>query len=166
MKKISAILVLASGFLIAAKPATAADYLFLKLPGITGPSTIPPHGGEIEVLSFSAGASAKKGVGSTCSDLSVMKITDQTSPLLFVATVMGVDFAQATLTYAQGPTGGPVVDKYSIVLNNASITSVQDSGTTGGGGLPIESVSLKGTSWVVTFYPAAGPPVTSTLVCK
>ena len=44
MKKISAILVLASGFLIAAKPATAADYLFLKLPGITGPSTIPPHG--------------------------------------------------------------------------------------------------------------------------
>ena len=165
MKKISASLVLASGLLIAAKPATAADYLFLKLPGITGPSTIAPHVGEIEVFSFSAGAAAKKGIGSSCSDLSVMKSTDQTSPLLFIATVTGVDFPQATFTYAQGPTGGPVVDKYSIVLNNASITSVQDSGA-GGAGLPTESVSLKATSWVVTYNPAVGPAVTTTVICK
>ena len=166
MKKTAAMLVLSSGFLVAAGPAGAAsDYLFLKLPGITGTSTVTGHLGDIEVLSFSAGVSAKKGTGSTCSDLNVMKITDQTSPLLFARTLFGIDFDHATLTYSQNSVSG-VVDVYSITLNNVSITSVQDAGSTGAGQPPTEALSLHATSWVATFVPPTGPPVTTTVTCK
>ena len=167
MKRITGLLVLASGFLLAAKPATAAGYLFLKLPGITGTSTVPGHVGDIPALSFSAGVSAKKGAGANCSDVSIMKVVDSTSPALFGLVLAGIDFPTgATLTFAQDPPGPPgpsPVDVYTIRMTNASITSVQDSGSSE---IPTESVSLHATSWVTTFYPAVGPPVTTTVTCK
>lgn len=164
MKKISAVLLLVSGFLLAAKPASAAKYLNLKLPGITGTSTVPGHVGEIPVYSFSAGVSAKKGAGSSCSDLAVFKNVDQTSPLLFATTMAGIDFAQATLTYSEDSVPpGSILDVYVLKLNNASITSVQDSGSSE---IPTESVSIKATSWVSTFTPSVGPPITTTVTCK
>jgi type VI protein secretion system component Hcp len=166
-KAITATLVLVSGLLLAAKPATAAGDLFLKLPGITGTSTAPGHVGEIPLLSFSAGVSAKKGVGVSCSDLSGMKLVDSSSPLLFLATLAGIDFAQATLTFSQAPPtppGAPAQDVYTIKMNSASITSVQDSGSSEA---PIESLSLHAASWVITYIPfGGGLPVTNTVTCK
>jgi type VI protein secretion system component Hcp len=164
MKKTTGLLVLASAFLLAAKPATAADYLFLRLPGVTGTSTVGGHLGDIPLLSFSAGVSAKKGAGSSCSDISVMKLTDQTSPLLFVTTLAGVDYVHATLIYAKSATpGDPPADVFTIVANVASITSVQESGSSEN---PVESVSLHATSWVTTYTPPGGAPVTTTVTCK
>lgn len=163
MKKVSGILLLASGFVFAAKPATAAVNVYLKLPGITGTSTALGHVGEIELLSFSEGVSAKKGTGSSCSELSVMKVVDQTSPLLFLYTMAGVDFPQATLTYTK-PFGNGQVDYYTIKVNNASITSVQNSGSNEN---PTESVSMKGTSLEIKYTPPeGGAPITSTVTCK
>jgi type VI protein secretion system component Hcp len=158
-------LVLASGLLIAAKPATAADVVNLKLPGVTGTSTTVGHVGEIPLLSFSEGVSAKKGTGSSCSELSVMKVVDQTSPLLFVFTMAGVDFTQpVVLTYSKDLGVGGVVDYYTIKMNNASITSVQNSGSSE---VPTESVSFKGTSLDITYTPpGGGTAVTRTVICK
>jgi type VI protein secretion system component Hcp len=169
MKKITAMLVLASGFLLAGKPATAADYLLLKLPGITGTSAVPGHPGEIDLLSFSAGilAPTKKLATTGCSDINVMKVTDQTSPLLFAHALFGIDFpgAGVVLTY-NGPTPSGQADIYSLALTNVSITSVQESGSTGGG-LPTEAVSLKATQWTATFNPpGGGAPVTQIVNCK
>jgi type VI protein secretion system component Hcp len=162
-KAIGATLVLASGLLLAAQPASAAVYANLKLPGVTGTSTTAGHEGEIPLLSFSQGASAKKGTGSSCSELSVMKVIDQTSPLLFLYTMAGVDFPSATLTYSKDTLGG-LVDYYVIKVNNASITSVQNSGSNED---PIESVSMKGTSLDITFTPpGGGSAVSKNVTCK
>jgi type VI protein secretion system component Hcp len=164
MKRITGLLVLAFGFLLGATPATA-DLLFLRLPGITGSSTVEGHVGDIEIVSFSAAVSARRGVGATCSDLSVNKFVDSTSPLLIGDTLAGVDFPQATLIFAVEALGS-AVDVYTIKLNNASIVSVQNSGISGAG-FPTESVALHATSWVSTFTPqGGGAPVTTTVTCR
>lgn len=166
MKRISGLLLLAFGFLLTAKAATAAGDLYLRLPGVTGSSVAPGHVGDIPVFSFSAGVAAKKGAGSSCSDLSVMKRSDQTSPLLFASTLAGVDFPTATFFFRGPVNGNPPSDFYMIVLNNVTITSVQDSGSAGGDDAPTESVSLHATSWVTTYTPPVGPPITTTVTCK
>ena len=166
MKKTVGLLLLASGFLLAAKPATAAGDIYVRFPGITGPSTATGHVGDIPAFSFSAGVSAKKGAGATCSDLSFMKRSDQTSPLLFATVLAGVDFPTVTLFFRGALDGNPPSDFYKIVLNNVSITSVQDSGSGGGDDAPSESVSMHASSWVTTYTPSVGPPITTTVTCK
>ena len=65
---------------------------FLKLDGVTGESQKANHVGEIDVMSFSWGASNSSSVGTgtgasvgkaTVSDFSIMKSTDSSSPVLF-----------------------------------------------------------------------------------
>jgi len=63
--------------------AFAAVNAFLTLDGIDGPSTSKPHA--IDVLSFSVGVSSTdpKLQKAACSNLSVMKVLDQTSRYCF-----------------------------------------------------------------------------------
>jgi type VI protein secretion system component Hcp len=174
-KRIIVLLVLASG-LLAARPAAAAGVLYLQIPGVTGPVTTTGVTGAIEVLSFSMGVqapgTAPKGKllgGEICSDLTVQKLVDQTSPILFQHTVFGFFYKNVTLTFLM-PTGGALGGGkvYQLVLNNAAIQSVQESGASE---IPSESVSFKASSWTVTYWPTLstgqeGSPVTTTVTCQ
>jgi len=142
---------LAFGLLLAAQPAAAqSGQVFLKLPGVVGTSTVQTHKDEIPILSFSIGVSSpetRKPGGEVCSDLAVMKVVDQTSPILFQHAAFGIDFPDGVLTFAKNTPTGPV-DVFQITLKSVSITSVQLSGSSE---IPTESVSLRAGSWVASL---------------
>lgn len=167
MKQIAGMFVLAVGILLAAQPAAAdAGQLYLKLPGVVGPTTAVGHTGEIAIFSFSLGVSAPSRMrrAELCSDLSVMKMLDQTSPVLFQHTLFGVDFKDITLTFTQTNAQGKPNDVFKLVMNNVSITSVQESGSSE---TPMESVSFHATSWTGSYWPTpGGAPVTTTVNCQ
>jgi type VI protein secretion system component Hcp len=173
-KRVIAVFLFALG-LLAARPAAAAGVLYLQIPGVTGPVTAAGFSGAIEVSSFSMGVqapgSAPKGkrAGEICSDLAVLKFVDQTSPILFQHTVFGFFYKDVTLTFLQSQ-GGDVRETpvYKLVLNNAAIQSVEESGASE---IPTESVSFKASSWTVTYTPTLatgqrGSPVTTTVTCQ
>jgi type VI secretion system secreted protein Hcp len=167
MKQIAGMFVLAVGILLAAQPAAAdSGQLYLKLPGVVGPTTAVGHTGEIAIFSFSLGVSAPSRMrrAELCSDLSVMKMLDQTSPVLFQHTLFGVDFKDITLTFTQTNAQGKPSDVFKLVMNNVSITSVQESGSSE---TPMESVSFHATSWTGSYWPTpGGAPVTTTVNCQ
>lgn len=78
-------------------PAKAATDMFLQIEGIKGESTDVTHRGEIEVLSWSWGASNPTSVGSSglsagkasFSDLSITKYADKSSPEILQALSTG-----------------------------------------------------------------------------
>ena len=173
-KRVIVMLLLASG-LLAARPAAAAGVLYLQIPGVTGPVTTPGFAGAIEVLSFSMGVQAPgtgaakgKVASEICSDLAVQKLVDQTSPILFQHTVFGFFYKNVTLTFSQSQGDAKSVQVYKLVLNNAAIQAVEESGASE---IPTESVSFKASSWTVTYWPTLstgqpGSPVTTTVTCQ
>jgi type VI secretion system secreted protein Hcp len=175
MKRVVVTLALAAG-LLAAKPASASGTLYLKIPGITGEVTTKGFEGQIEVFSFSMGATApdvaarrNRGV-EVCSDLAVMKRADITSPILFQHTVFGYFYKTVTLSFVL-TAGGTAMTVFQLVLNNVAIQSVQESGSAGGDDRPTESVSFKPSSWTLTAWPTlqdgrVGSPVTTTVTCQ
>jgi type VI secretion system Hcp family effector len=159
----------AIGTLLAARPAAASGVLYLNLPGIVGSVTTEGHEGEIAVLSFSMGVSSptRRVPAEVCTDLSVLKFLDQTSPLLFQQTLFGVDFKTATLNFVD-TVAGRAVTRFTITLHNASMTSVQESGANE---QPTELVSLHGTSWTATYFPLKSDgtpdaPASTTIRCQ
>ena len=167
MRQIAGMFVLTAGILLAANPAAAdSGQLFLKLPGVVGPATAVGHTGEIAILSFSLGVSAPSRMrrAELCSDLAVMKVLDQTSPILFQHTLFGVDFKDITLTFTKTNEQGKSNDVFKLVMNNVSITTVQESGSSE---TPTESVSFHATSWTGSYWPTpGGAPVTTTVSCQ
>jgi type VI secretion system secreted protein Hcp len=130
--------------------AFAAVNAYLTLDGIDGPSTSKPHA--IDVLSFSVGVGStdpSKLQKAVCSNLSVMKVLDQTSPLLFQAAVTGRPFATAVLAYDR-PVGAEQQTYFTLTLENALLTSVQESGSNEN---PTESVSLKSSTMTFSYRP-------------
>jgi type VI secretion system secreted protein Hcp len=121
---------------------------YLVIDGRPGPST--SRADAIDVLSFSFGASqtAVMGVGSSgsesragradLSNLTIMKVVDKLSPLLFDDCVTGNILTKATLFYDK-PVGDKQDDYFKIELENVLITSVQFSGSNEN---PTESVSF------------------------
>jgi type VI secretion system secreted protein Hcp len=135
---------------------------FLKLDGITGESQKKNHTGEIDIMSFSWGASNSTSVGVgtgassgkvSISDFSIMKSTDSSSPTLFQKCCDGSTIAngEVTLQKQQG-TGDPI--KYLIYkFTNVFVTSVQWSGAGGAGDTPMESVSFVFETATVDYMP-------------
>ena len=132
---------------------------YLIIDGRPGPSTSKQ--GAIDILSFSFGASqtAVIGVGSSggearagranLGDLSIMKVVDKTSPLLFDDCVTGNYLATVDVVYDK-PMGDDQQDYYKIHLENALITSVQHSGSNEN---PMESVSFAYSKIKVSYNP-------------
>jgi len=125
----------------------AAD-IFFKIGTFKGESNDDKHKEEIEVLSWSwgvtnAGSMSMGGGGGTgkasFSDINFMHHLDKASPNLWKACAKGTHIDEATLT--QRKAGDGQQEFLKIKLNDVVITSVQDSGSDGGG-LPTESVSL------------------------
>ena len=121
---------------------------YLVIDGINGPSTSKTNA--IDILSFSFGASqtAVYGVGASgkeakagradFSNLSIMKVTDKTSPFLFEACVKASILPKVTLFYDK-PVKGEQKDYFKVTLKDGLVTSHQ---LTGSNENPSESVSF------------------------
>jgi type VI secretion system secreted protein Hcp len=135
---------------------------YLIVDGRPGPSTSKPNA--IDILSFSFGASqtAVIGVGSSggearsgranLSDLTIMKVVDKTTPLLFDDCVTGNYLKTVDVIYDK-PMGDDQQDYYKIHLENALITSIQNSGSSEN---PVESISFAYSKIKVSYNPEEG----------
>jgi len=128
-------------------PSAHAD-MFLKLDGIKGESTDDKHKDEIQLLSFSFGAtqpgSAGHGGGAGVGrvhlhDFSISKFVDKSSPKLFEACAAGTHTANGYLVCRKA--GGSQQEYFKIHLKDVLISSISTSGS-GGEHLPTESLTL------------------------
>jgi type VI secretion system secreted protein Hcp len=115
---------------------------FLKIDGVTGEATQAGHKGEIQISSFSLGASnpTNIGIGSghssgkvTLSDFSITKPTDSSSPTLFKNCCGGKPYTKVTaaIQKSTGAGGGAFL---TYDFTNVYVTSVSWAGTGGAGG--------------------------------
>jgi len=132
---------------------------YLIIDGRPGPSTSKQNA--IDILSFSFGASQTAVIGSGSSggearsgradvaNVSVMKVTDKLSPLLFDDCVTGNIYKSVDVIYDK-PVGDSQEDYFKIHMENAMITSVQLSGSNEN---PTESVSFAFAKIKVSYNP-------------
>ena len=135
---------------------------------VTGESSDPTYSGNgaFEPQSFSWGSSNPSNIGSaapgagagkvTISDFTIMKMTDNASPDLFLANCCGGHYDQATIVLRKSGGAGAATgtvylqyDFYEVFVDN-----VQTSGSTGGSDTPMESVSFSFGAVQVTYYSA------------
>jgi type VI secretion system secreted protein Hcp len=134
------------------------DY-FLKLDGVVGESKDADHKGEIELESFSWGASNPASIGSagsgagagkaTFSDLNFMQRTQSSSPTLLAHVAEGGRIESGLLTARKAGKSG--LEFLKIKLTDIFVTVFQISGSEGG--LPVESVSLSFAKFEVSYTP-------------
>jgi type VI secretion system secreted protein Hcp len=132
---------------------------YLVIDGRPGPSTSKPDA--IDILSFSFGAtqSAVLGPGSSggearagranVSDITIMKVLDKTSPLLFDDCVTGNFLKKVDIIYDK-PMGDNQEDYFKIHMEDALITSIQLSGSSEN---PVESISFAFSKVKVSYNP-------------
>ncbi len=129
--------------------------LYLSVPYIPGEVTAPGFQNQIEVFSFSLGfsdqVSFSNGSGSSAgkpslSDLNILKSYDKSSPLLLKALLKGTNLAPAangqSVVLSIATTTSPTQVLLSYSLQDVFVSSVQDSGSTGGDSLPTQSISF------------------------
>ena len=144
--------------------------IFLKIDGVTGESKANGHVGEIEVFSFSLGASNPSSVayghGSGAgkvdiSSLSIQKQVDNASAKLFQNCASGKHFGTGTLVVREAG-GDKPVEYYKLEMAECFIDSVSWGGSAGGvvvldrsagGGKPSESVAMSFSSLKITYFP-------------
>jgi type VI protein secretion system component Hcp len=154
--------------------ASAADQIFMLVPGIPGSSQVSGRTGWIDVLAFS-GATTAPGTSTKTAlpgqppplpcQISVSKQLDIAGPRLWAATVTGQTFATIDIQVVK--VGAIPVVIYDILLTNAQITSISDSGSSE---FPTENLSFKATTVSLSFAQqnadgSAGTPVTSSFKC-
>lgn len=154
------------------KAQAASDYL-LELDGIKGESSDSTHPGNIELASFSWGATnvpllvgGGGGAGKVSfQDLHFTTSVSKASPQLFLACASGTHIKKATLFVRKA---GGTQDYYVITLSDILVTGIsQGSGTPGGtttpAAAPTESFSLNFTKieWEYRAADATTPPVKS-----
>jgi type VI secretion system secreted protein Hcp len=125
---------------------------FLKLTGIEGESTAKGMEKQIEVYSFSWGASNPSTVGSgsgghgagkvSVSSLNIMKKSEKSSPKLFMACCRGDHIDEGVLTLRKATGEGGQKEFLTYKLSDVMVDSIQWSGSTGGDDTPTESLSL------------------------
>ncbi len=132
---------------------------YLVIDGRPGPSTSKQDA--IDILSFSFGASmsAVIGAGSSggearsgranVSDVTIMKVLDKTSPLLFDDCVTGNYLTKVDVIYDK-PMGDDQQDYFKIHMEDALITSIQLSGSSEN---PVESISFAFSKVKVSYNP-------------
>jgi type VI secretion system secreted protein Hcp len=132
---------------------------YLYIDGVEGPSSSKP--GHIDVLSFSfgvsqtavygAGASGKEAKAGRAdfSNLTIMKVLDKTSPILFDHSASGDILKKVYLLYDK-PVGDKQQDYFRIWIKDALITSVQLSGSNEN---PTESVSFAFQAEEIAYRP-------------
>lgn len=126
--------------------AAAVDY-FLKIEGIQGESMADRHKGEIDVMSFSWGASnsgsfaAGGGGGAGKVSFASIRFTtavSKASPMIFESVATGKHFSNVTLSAVK--TGANDQEFLKVTLTDVMITSYQTGGV--GGEVPTDSFRL------------------------
>ena len=122
---------------------------FLKIEGIKGESTDDKHKGEIDIESFSWGATQSGtmafggGAGAGKVQLSDFHFTtkiSKASPLLFLSCASGTHIKEATLTSRKA--GGSQQEYLIIKLNDILVSSYQSGGSSSSDQLPTDQFSL------------------------
>jgi len=121
---------------------------YLTIDGVEGPSTSKPKAIDILTFSFGAEQTATYQAGSSGNqakvgranvhDLTITKVLDPTTPLLFDHCVTGDILKEVTLAYDK-PVKDAQQDYFQIVMTDALITSVALSGTSEN---PTETISM------------------------
>lgn len=135
--------------------------IFLKLDGIEGESEKKDAENQIEVFSFSNGASNPSsvsfGTGSGAgkvdiSSLSLQKQLDKASPKLFLACCKGTHIATGTMIVreATGDDNPKIYFQYD--MKEVFVDSISWGGAAGGG-KPSESISLSFKQIEITYWP-------------
>lgn len=124
--------------------------MFLKLDGIDGESTDKVHKNEIEIESFSWGASnsgsAAHGGGGgagkvSMQDFSFTTRVSRASPQLFLACASGEHIKSALLTVRKA--GGQQQDFLKVTMSDLLVSSYKAEGSSGGDAdVPTDQVSL------------------------
>jgi type VI secretion system secreted protein Hcp len=135
---------------------------FLKIDGVNGEATRKGFEKQMEILSFSWGASNPSTVGAggggggggkvSVSSFNVMKKSDAASPILFQACCKGDHFAKAAVTLNKAA-GATALDFIKYEFEEVYVDSVQWSGSSGGDDTPTESVSFSFGKVAITYTP-------------
>jgi type VI secretion system secreted protein Hcp len=132
---------------------------YLIIDGRPGPSTSRQKA--IDILSFSFGGSNTTVIGpgasgsesragrADISNVSIMKVLDKTSPLLFDDCVTANILKKVEIIYDK-PMGDKQEDYFKLTMENALITSVQLSGSSEN---PSESISFAFEKIKVSYAP-------------
>jgi type VI secretion system secreted protein Hcp len=135
---------------------------YLKIDGREGDSSSKK--GCIDVLSFSFGGSMEHVIGhrsgggearvgrATIQPLTVMMAVNKTTPPLFDDCVTGNVLKTVDLTYDK-PMGDQQEEYFAIHLENALITTIQDSGSDEN---PMQSISFAMEKYKVGYNPEEG----------
>jgi type VI secretion system secreted protein Hcp len=123
---------------------------FLKIEGIPGESRKQGHADEIDIFSFSFGASnpttVGKGTGAGASQVNIssfniMKATDLSSTALFLRCAKGEHIPTAIITLRKAGGTNPL-EYLQYKFTKVYVDSIQWSGASGGDDTPTESLSL------------------------
>jgi type VI protein secretion system component Hcp len=126
--------------------------------------------GFIDVLSFSYGVAAqsqsiaKAGLSAgkaTCSSFNTMMRLGKETGDLFLAVMQGTHFDTATFKVFDR-SGAPA---YDLVFSDVILTSLQQSGSEGGGDVGIQSLSLVASRTTLKLYGAGAQPSESEWSC-
>jgi len=127
----------------------AAVDMFLKIDNVQGESEDDTHRNEIDVLSWSWGASSN-GRSTCIQDVSVTKWVDLSSPTLLMGQIMGKVYDEATLTVRKA--GEQPLEYIVINFKNVSITSISTGGS-GGEDRLTENISFNFENATYTYTP-------------
>jgi len=136
------------GASVMATVPAAADDMFIKIDGIKGDSVDAKHAGEIDVMSWSWGASSQGaftpgGGGATrvtFQNLTITKKVDSSSPNLLLSAAQGLHRKDLMLV-ARG-TGTKAVEYLRIKLSDVIVTGIKLSGTAASATGPVEEVTF------------------------
>ena len=137
----------------------AAD-IFLSIEGIKGESTDDKHKDEIEILSYSWGATQSgtmatgggAGAGKVqFQDLHFTSSVSKASPLLFLGCATGEHIKEATITVRKA--GGQQQDYLIIKLNDVLVSSYQAGGSSGSDAVPTDQISMNYAKIEFTYKP-------------
>jgi type VI secretion system Hcp family effector len=134
----------------------SAGAMFLKLDGVPGGSSLNGYKNDIEISSFSFGASnppasASTGSGAgraTFSSFTITKHLDKASPLLQQGSLSDKHYKEADILFAR-KVGQSQQDYLEMKLENVVISSYKLA--SGDGGAPLETVVLEGDQGEATF---------------
>ena len=159
-------------------PAAAASDYLLELDGIKGESSDKKHKDTIEIESFSWGVSRQGTLSSgggggagkvSISEITVTKLVDKSSPLLFKRAATGQHIKKAVLFVRKA--GGEQQDYMKITLEDLLVSSFKTAPSKSSNSVPLESVSLNFTKIEFSYAPqkpdgSLGAPLTATYDLK
>ena len=135
---------------------------FLKIEGVDGESTRKGFEKQMEIQSFSFGASNPSTIGAggggggggkvSVSSFNIMKKSDAASPLLFLTCCQGDHYPTAVVTLNKSAGKAPI-DFIKYEFEEVYVDNIQWSGASGGDDTPMENVSFSFAKVSITYTP-------------